>query len=81
MTTANPTTRDDSSNPLLEPWTGEYGLPPFAAVRAEHFAPAFEAATRAHLAEIDAIAASAEPPGFANTVGALDRAGRLLGRH
>ena len=31
-----------TENPLLQPWTGEYGLPPFAYVRAEHFAPAFE---------------------------------------
>ena len=73
MTTANSTARDGDNNPLLAPWTGEYGLPPFAAVHAEHFAPAFDAAMRAHLEEIDAIAGAAEPPSFANTVGALDR--------
>ena len=68
------------TNPLLAPWSGPYGLPPFAAVRAEHFAPAFALAMREHLAEIDALAASPEAPSFANTVAAFDRAGRLLER-
>ena len=49
-------------NPLLQPWTGEYGLPPFARVRAEHFDPAFEVAMREHRAEIDAIGDRPEPP-------------------
>ena len=48
------------TNPLLAPWTGPFGLPPFAEVRAEHFAPAFAEAMRSHLAEIDAIAAAAQ---------------------
>jgi len=62
------------TNPLLAPWTGPYGLPPFAEARAEHFAPAFEAAMREHLAEIDALAGAGEAPTFANTVAAFDRA-------
>ena len=45
-----------TSNPLLQPWDTPYGLPPFDRIRAEHFAPAFEAACAAHLAEIDTIA-------------------------
>ena len=67
-------------NPLLQPWTGEFGLPPFAAVRAEHFAPAFELAMKAHLDEIGAIGNAAEAPSFASTIAALDRAGRLFER-
>ncbi len=67
-------------NPLLQPWTGEYGLPPFAAAQAEHFAPAFRQAMQSHLGEIDAIAQSAEAPSFANTIASLDRAGRLFDR-
>jgi len=43
------------TNPLLAPWTGPYGLPPFAAVRAEDFPAAFEVAMRVHLEEIGAI--------------------------
>jgi peptidyl-dipeptidase Dcp len=68
------------SNPLLAAWTGPYGLPPFAAVRAEHFAPAFAASMAEHLAEIDAIGGAGAAPTFANTVAALDSAGRLFER-
>jgi len=68
------------TNPLLVPWTGPFGLPPFAEVRAEHFAPAFAEAMRAHLAEIDAIAGEPAAPTFANTIAAFDRSGRLLAR-
>ena len=68
------------TNPLLSPWTGPYGLPPFAEVRAEQFPAAFAAAMRDHLAEIEALAASSEAPTFANTIAAFDRAGRLLER-
>lgn len=69
-----------TSNPLVQPWNTPHGLPPFSEVRAEHFKPAFDAALTEHLAEIEAIAASAEPPGFDNTVAAFDRSGRLLAR-
>ncbi|HEY2188293.1 MAG TPA: peptidase M3, partial [Caldimonas sp.] len=68
------------TNPLLAPWTGPFGLPPFAQVRAEHFAPAFAVAMREHLAEIDAIAAQRDAPAFANTIAAFDRSGRNLAR-
>ncbi|CAN5914192.1 M3 family metallopeptidase [soil metagenome] len=68
------------SNPLLQPWATPYGLPPFAETRAEHFEPAFDAALKAHRAEVDAIGAQVEPPTFENTVAAFDRSGRLLDR-
>jgi peptidyl-dipeptidase Dcp len=71
---------DASSNPLLQPWDTPYGLPPFAAVRPEHFAPAFAAALKAHRAEVDAIAANPAPPTFDNTIAAFDRSGRLAAR-
>jgi peptidyl-dipeptidase Dcp len=67
-------------NPLMQPWTMPFGLPPFAEVRADHFKPAFEAALAEQRAEVDAIAANAQPPGFDNTIAALDRSGRLLAR-
>ena len=69
-----------TSNPLLQPWATSYGLPPFGAVRAEHFEPAFELALRQHRAEVDAIGAEPLPPSFENTIAALDRSGRLLHR-
>jgi len=69
-----------TSNPLLQPWTTAYGLPPFESVRADHFEPAYEVALAQHLAEVDAIAADANPPNFENTIAAIDRSGRLLDR-
>lgn len=68
------------SNPLLQPWTTPYALPPFASFRAEHFAPALHAAMHEHGEELDAIAAQPEAPTFANTLARLDAAGRLLSR-
>ena len=67
-------------NPLLGEWRDPYGLPPFAAVRPEHFAPAFQQAMDEHLAEIEAIGSRTDAPGFENTIAALDRSGRLLDR-
>jgi peptidyl-dipeptidase Dcp len=67
-------------NPLLRPWTTPHEMPPFADVRAAHFGPAFEVAMREHRAELDAIAAQAEPPTFENTVARLDACGRLFAR-
>jgi len=49
-----------AANPLLQDWTAPYGLPPFGQVRPEHFAPAFDIAMKAQLAELDAIANNAE---------------------
>jgi len=71
---------NESDNPLLQRWNTPYGLPPFGAVRPEHFEPAFDAAIAGHRAEIDAIGADPEAPTFANTIAAFDRAGRMLVR-
>ncbi|MCX7643763.1 MAG: M3 family metallopeptidase [Rhodobacteraceae bacterium] len=68
------------TNPLLEPWTAAFGLPPFAGIRDDHFAPAFEAALAAARAEVDRIAGQAEPPTFANTIAALELAEAGLDR-
>src|SRR5437868_914768 len=68
----------NATTPLLQSWDTPFGLPPFARVQAEHFAPALEAAMHAHRTEIDAIATSGDAPTFANTSAALDRAGRML---
>ncbi len=69
-----------TSNPLLQPWNTPYGLPPFEAVKADHFEPAFEVALAEHLGEIATIAAEPQAPNFDNTIAALDRSGRLLSR-
>ena len=65
---------------LTAEWTGPYGLPDFSAATAEAFPDAFDRALAAHRAEIAAIKADPAPADFANTVEALERAGRALNR-
>ena len=67
-------------NPLLGDWDGPLGLPPFAAVTPDHFGPAFDETMAAHLAELDAIAATGDAATFANTIIAFDRAGARFHR-
>ncbi len=69
-----------TDNPFFEDWTTPFGLPPFERVRPEHFPPAFDRFMAEELAEVAAIARSAAPPDFANTIEALERAGRGLRR-
>ncbi len=69
-----------SSNPFLAPSTLPYQLPPFAAIREEHYAPALEHGMALHLEEVAAIAGAAEAATFANTIVALESAGDLLRR-
>ena len=69
-----------AGNPLFGEWTGPFGLPPFAALKPEHFPPAFEHGLASHRAEIDAIAANQARPNFDNTVAAMERSGALLTR-
>ncbi|GER99933.1 peptidyl-dipeptidase Dcp [Acrocarpospora corrugata] len=66
--------------PFHSPSSLPYRLPPFREIREEHYAPAFEQGMAEHLAEVEAIAASPEPPTFENTVEALELSGQLLDR-
>lgn len=67
-------------NPLFEDWATPFGLPPFDKIRPEHYPPAFDRGMEEEAAEIAAIAHSSKLPTFANTIEALERCGRLLGR-
>jgi peptidyl-dipeptidase Dcp len=69
-----------TENPFFETWTTPFGLPPFDRVRPEHFPPAFDRGIAEQIAEVAAITGSAAAPNFANTIEALERSGRLLGR-
>lgn len=69
-----------SANPLLSEWRGPFAMPPFGEIEPGHFEPAFTAAMAAHELEIEAIAGSTAQPTFANTVAALESAGRSLTR-
>lgn len=69
-----------AENPLLAPWTGPFGVPPFAEIQLDHYRPAFDAALAENEAEIAAIAKNADAPTFANTIEAMERAGLKLDR-
>lgn len=66
------------TNPLLATWDTPFGLAPFDKISDDDFAPALEVALASHKAEIDAIAVSADPATFANTIEALEAVGRDL---
>ncbi|MGN6109813.1 MAG: M3 family metallopeptidase [Kofleriaceae bacterium] len=64
-------------DPLLAAWTGPYGgVPPWDRVKVEAFPAAFTTGLALLAAEVRAIATHPEPPTFANTLAALEDAGR-----
>lgn len=67
-------------NPLLQPSTLQLGYPHFDQIQDSDFAPALTAGMAMHWREVDAILSNPAPPSFANTVEAMERAGRLLAR-
>jgi peptidyl-dipeptidase Dcp len=69
-----------SANPLLDRWTTPDGVPPYDRIRADDYAPAFDAAIAEAQAEYRRIADDPAAPSFANTIEAMEGAGRLLGR-
>ena len=68
------------TNPFFEPSTLPFGMPPFADIKDEHYAPAFEKGMAEQLAEIETITAQAEAPTFENTMIPLEKSGQLLNR-
>ena len=69
-----------ADNPFFEESALPYRLPPFDLIEDRHYRPAFERGMAEQIKEVEAIAASAEPPGFENTLVALERSGRLVDR-
>jgi len=67
-------------NPFLAASVLQYQAPDFSKIKSEHFAPALTEGMRQHALEIVAIAESAEPANFENTIVAMERAGALLTR-
>jgi peptidyl-dipeptidase Dcp len=70
----------DPQNPFAAPSDLPFGLPPLDRIREEHYLPAFEAGMAEQRAEVEAIATDPGPPTVENTLEALERSGRLLGR-
>ena len=75
-----PLVAQPQANPLLRAWQTPFETPPFAEIEPEHFLPAFEQAFADHSAEIGAITHDPATPDFANTITALERAGKLLSK-
>lgn len=72
---------EPGGNVLLAEWSGPYGgVPAFDRMDLEALEPALDAGMAKSLEEIDAIANDPEPPTFANTIAALEGAGRDLDR-
>src|SRR5262249_59015976 len=71
-------TSSDGDNPLLQDWTGSFGVPPFGLIAPEHFRPAFTQAFAAHAAEVAVIAGDPAEATFANTIEALELSGQML---
>ncbi len=69
-----------NNNPLLAESTLPYRLPPFAQIKDEHFAPAFEQGMAEELEEVRAIAGNPAAATFDNTIVALERSGETLNR-
>ncbi|WP_315926128.1 M3 family metallopeptidase [Mesorhizobium sp. SP-1A] len=70
---------DLSAHPLTA-WTGPLGLPDFSRIGDNDFGPVFDAALKAHEAEIKDIAGNPETPTIENTLAALELSGDALDR-
>ncbi|MDO5756145.1 MAG: M3 family metallopeptidase [Rhodobacterales bacterium] len=68
------------TNPLLDEWNTPFAIAPFNRISDDDFAPALDAALALARTEISAIADTAEPPSFANTIEALEASGKALDR-
>jgi peptidyl-dipeptidase Dcp len=68
------------TNPFFTDSTLPFGLPPFAEITDAHYRPAFDRGFMEQLAEVERIVADEDEPTFENTIVALERSGRVLGR-
>ena len=70
-----------SDNVLLAEWEGPYGgVPAFDKMQLADLEPAMKEGIAMHLAELDEVAGSEEPPTFDNTIVAMQRAGAAMRR-
>ena len=71
---------DPTINPFLQEWSTAYQVPPFTAIKNEHYMPAFKKGMEENLAEINLIVNNVETPTFSNTIEELERTGKLLSK-
>lgn len=68
------------SNPFLTEFQTAYGVPPFDALKLEHYEPAFMKGMEEQNALIDSIINNPEAPSFENVIVALDNSSPILDR-
>src|ERR1043165_389545 len=69
-----------TANPFFAESTLPFHAPPCDKSHDADYQPAIEEGMKQHLAEIEAIENDPAPPTFANTIEAMEKSGRLLGR-
>jgi len=67
-------------NPFFNDYNTPYNIPPFDAIKLEHFIPAFEAGMENQKKNIQLIINQKAEPTLVNTVEALENSGELLSR-
>ncbi len=67
-------------NPFLEPYTTQYGIPPFDKITYADYLPAVEAGIKQQNEQIDSIVNNPAAPDFRNTVLAFDNSGEILAK-
>ena len=70
----------EASNPFARESSLPFNYPAWDKIRNEHFAPAYAEGMRQQAAEMEAIANNKAAPTFDNTIVAMEKSGRLLGR-
>ncbi|HTR25697.1 MAG TPA: peptidyl-dipeptidase Dcp [Terriglobales bacterium] len=68
------------TNPFYAASTLPFQAPPFDKIKDSDYQPAIEAGMAQQIKEVEAIANSAEPPTFDNTIVALEKTGQLFNR-
>src|SRR5947209_15719578 len=68
------------TNPFFDESTLPFHAPPFDKIKDGDYQPALEEGMKRQIVEVEAIANSATPPTFANTIEAMERSGALLTR-
>jgi peptidyl-dipeptidase Dcp len=76
----NKTPVTEPVNPFFIEWTAPFATPPFDAIKAEHFRPAFDKGMAEQKAQIEAVVSKTEAPTFANTIEPVERSGELLSK-
>ena len=73
-------TTKTESNPFLNEFQTEYGVPAFDKIKLEHYEPAFLKGIEEQNQNIKAIIENSETPTFENTIVALDNSSPILDR-